>query len=86
MSNSVVVKRVGAAVAAAAAAFAFGVGTVGASGDAVARISPVDTSCTNNGGHEPGGQQPTCNNDGGLTQESENQNPAGHAPGGHNKG
>jgi hypothetical protein len=49
-----------------------------------AKISSVDTSCTNGGGNEPGGQQPTCSG-GGLTQNSENQNPAGNAPSGQNK-
>ena len=49
-----------------------------------AKISSVDTSCTNGGGQQPGGQQPTCTG-GGLTQESENQNPAGSAPAGQNK-
>lgn len=53
-------------------------------GATFARISPVDTSCENRGGQEPGGQQPTCSG-GGLTQNSENQNPAGHAPSGQNK-
>jgi hypothetical protein len=53
------------------------------SGVAVAKISPVDTACTTNGGGTPQGQQPTCNG-GGLDQQTENQNPAGHAPGGHN--
>jgi hypothetical protein len=51
---------------------------------AFSAIKSVDTSCTNNGGHQPGGQQPTCQNSGGLTQQSENQNPAGHAPPGQN--
>ena len=50
---------------------------------AEAKIRPVDTACTNGGGNEPGGQQPTCKG-GGLTQETENQNPAGHAPPGQN--
>ena len=78
--TSMTMKRVGAAVAATAAAFALGVG--GAS-VAQAKIAPADVSCTNNGGHQPGGQQPTCNG-GGLTQDTENQNPAGHAPPGQN--
>jgi hypothetical protein len=49
-----------------------------------ARITPVNTGCVNNGGNYPGGQQPNCQG-GGLTQESENQNPAGKAPPGQNK-
>jgi hypothetical protein len=52
-------------------------------GSAFAKISPVDTSCQNNGGNQPGGQQPSCTG-GGLTQNTENQNPAGHAPPGQN--
>ncbi len=48
-----------------------------------AKIQPVDTSCTNNGGQQPGGQQPSCQG-AGLTQQSENQNPAGKAPPGQN--
>jgi hypothetical protein len=54
-----------------------------ASGVAVAKITPVDTSCTTNGGGTPNGQQPSCKG-GGLNQNTENQNPAGHAPGGQN--
>ncbi len=50
---------------------------------AFAKIQPVDTSCTNNGGKQPGGQQPTCQG-GGLDQQSENQNPSGKAPPGQN--
>lgn len=73
-------KRVGAAIAATAAAFALG---VGGSNVAQAKITPTDISCTNNGGQQPGGQQPSCTG-GGLTQETENRNPAGHAPRGHN--
>jgi hypothetical protein len=53
-----------------------------------AKISPVttDVSCTNGGGNQPGGQQPSCTGSG-LTQETEteNQNPAGSAPPGQNK-
>jgi hypothetical protein len=52
-------------------------------GAATAKIQPVDTSCTNQGGQQPGGQQPSCQG-GGLTQQSENQNPSGHAPPGQN--
>lgn len=46
---------------------------------AFAAITQVDISCTNNGG-----QQPTCTG-GGLTQQTQNQNPAGFAPPGQNK-
>jgi hypothetical protein len=52
-------------------------------GMAFAKITPVDTSCTNGGGNQPGGQQPSCQGSG-LTQNSENQNPAGQAPPGQN--
>jgi hypothetical protein len=52
-----------------------------------AKISPVttDVSCTNGGGNQPGGQQPSCEGSG-LTQdtETENQNPSGAAPPGQN--
>ncbi|UVS69958.1 hypothetical protein [Nitrososphaera viennensis] len=51
---------------------------------ASAKITEEDTSCENRGGNEPGGQQPTCEGEG-LTQNTENQNPSGHAPPGHNK-
>ncbi len=50
---------------------------------AAAKIQSVDTSCTNAGGQQPGGQQPSCQG-GGLTQQSENQNPSGAAPPGQN--
>jgi hypothetical protein len=53
-------------------------------GAAFAKIKSVDTSCSNGGGNQPGGQQPTCKGSG-LTQNSENQNPAGSAPPGQNK-
>ncbi|MDQ3880867.1 MAG: hypothetical protein M3295_07340 [Chloroflexota bacterium] len=49
-----------------------------------AKITPEPTSCENKGGQQPGGQQPECQG-GGLTQNTENQNPAGHAPAGQNK-
>ena len=53
-----------------------------------AKITPVteDVSCTNGGGQQPGGQQPSCQGSG-LTQETEteNQNPSGAAPPGQNK-
>jgi hypothetical protein len=52
-------------------------------GAAFAKIQSVDTACTNGGGNQAGGQQPTCNNQG-QTQESENQNPSGAAPPGQN--
>jgi hypothetical protein len=51
--------------------------------DATAKIKAVDTSCENGGGNLPGGQQPTCTGNG-LDQNTENQNPAGHAPPGQN--
>ena len=51
---------------------------------AFAKISSVDTSCTNGGGQTPTGQQPTCTG-GGLQQNTQNQNPAGSAPPGQNK-
>jgi hypothetical protein len=51
--------------------------------DATAKIQPVDISCENGGGNLPGGQQPSCQGQG-LDQNSENQNPAGHAPPGQN--
>jgi hypothetical protein len=49
-----------------------------------AKITEEPLSCTNQGGQQPGGQQPECQG-GGLTQESENQNPSGAAPPGQNK-
>jgi hypothetical protein len=52
-------------------------------GAAFAKIQSVDVSCTNAGGNQPGGQQPTCQGSS-LTQESENQNPSGAAPPGQN--
>jgi hypothetical protein len=51
---------------------------------AEAKITEEEVSCANEGGNQPGGQQPSCKG-GGLTQESENQNPSGSAPPGQNK-
>ena len=51
---------------------------------ASAKITPEPKSCTNGGGFQPPGQQPQCKGQG-LTQETENQNPAGFAPPGQNK-
>ena len=41
-----------------------------------AKISPAN--CTNNGGQQPGGQQPVCQGQG--LQQNPATNPAGHAP------
>jgi hypothetical protein len=57
--------------------------TIALQNSAYAKITSEDTSCTNGGGNEPGGQQPSCKGSG-LTQNTENQNPAGHAPPGQN--
>jgi hypothetical protein len=57
--------------------------TMSLGGVSFAKITAVDTACTNNGGNQPSGQQPSCTG-GGLTQNTENQNPAGHAPPGQN--
>jgi hypothetical protein len=75
MTSTITIKRLGAAVAATAAAFALGIGGAGV---ADAKITPV---CTNGGGHEPSGQQDTCNGKG-LTET--NENPASKAPPGQN--
>jgi hypothetical protein len=80
VSSGLTGRRLGAALGAVAAAFALGIGGAGV---ADAKIQPVDTQCTNGGGNQPGGQQPSCTGSG-LTQESENQNPAGQAPPGQN--
>ncbi len=72
-----------AALAAIAVVMAFAVAPTFMT-SASAKIQSVDTSCTNQGGQQPGGQQPTCQGRG-LTQQSENQNPAGHAPPGQNQ-
>ncbi|HZF58981.1 MAG TPA: hypothetical protein VEZ19_10960 [Rubrobacter sp.] len=57
--------------------------TMSFGGVAFAKIQSVDTACTTKGGGMPGGQQPTCKG-GGLDQQTENQNPSGHAPPGQN--
>jgi hypothetical protein len=45
----------------------------------------ADVSCTNNGGQEPGGQQPSCQGSG-LTQETCNATTgSGKCPAGQNK-
>ncbi|PWI18777.1 hypothetical protein DI272_35035 [Streptomyces sp. Act143] len=80
MTSSLTMKRIATALGAGAAVLAL---SLGGAGVAHAKIEPVDTSCTNNGGHEAPGQQPTCTG-GGQTQNTENQNPAGHAPPGQN--
>ena len=63
-------------------------GVVASGGVASAKITPVETdvACLNPSGHPAPGQQPSCQNNS-HTQivEVENQNPAGHAPPGHNK-
>jgi hypothetical protein len=75
MASTLTRKRLGAAVAAVAAAFALGIGGAGV---ADAKITP---QCTNGGGQQPAGQQPTCQGEG---LDDENVNPAGKLPGGHN--
>lgn len=75
-----ITKRIAAGICAAAAALGM---ILIPAGVASAKITEEPVSCVNNGGHQPGGQQPSCKG-GGLTQNTENQNPAGHAPPGHN--
>jgi hypothetical protein len=58
----------------------------GGAGAAFAKITPAQPpSCTNGGGNQPGGQQPTCGG-GGLTQNPATPatNPSGNAPPGQN--
>ncbi|MDT7844795.1 hypothetical protein [Streptomyces justiciae] len=80
MTSSLTMKRIATAFGAGAAVLAL---SLGGAGVADAKIQPVDTSCTNNGGHDAGGQQPTCKG-AGQTQNTENQNPSGFAPPGQN--
>jgi hypothetical protein len=56
-----------------------GAGMASAAPNPNAGFQNVDTACVNNGGNQPGGQQPTCKG-GGLTQESEVRNRGGNAP------
>jgi hypothetical protein len=72
------------AIVAIVAALGLAAATIATSNSAYAKISETDTSCTNGGGNQPGGQQPSCTGSG-LTQQTENQNPAGSAPPGQNK-
>jgi len=81
MSESI--KKIGIPTLLVASALALVVLATSMVTPAFAKIQEVDTSCTNAGGNQPGGQQPTCSG-GGLTQQSENQNPSGAAPPGQN--
>ena len=55
-------------------------------GIAQGKITPEPVSCETPGGSQPTGQQPECKgNSRQLDQQTENQNPAGKAPAGHNK-
>ncbi|MGC0332387.1 hypothetical protein RKD23_005377 [Streptomyces sp. SAI-170] len=80
MTTRPTVKRLVTALGAGAAVCAL---SLGGATVADAKIQPVDTQCSNNGGQTPKGQQPTCTG-GGLNQETENQNPSGFAPPGQN--
>jgi hypothetical protein len=75
-----------AAVAALAVALSLAI-VPALTNQAFAKIEPVviEERCENPAGNEPGGQQPKCKNER-HTQvtETENQNPAGKAPPGHN--
>ena len=86
MSESI--RKIGTPTLAIAFALALAVLATSMATPASAKIIPVttDASCTNQGGNQPGGQQPSCEGQG-LTQqtETENQNPAGSAPPGQNK-
>jgi hypothetical protein len=73
-------RRIVTALGAGAAACAL---SLGGATMADARIDEVDIQCTNKAGKTPEGQQPSCKGSS-HTQETENRNPAGHAPPGHN--
>ena len=74
------------ALAAMAAALSVAMIVSSVAAPVAAKITAEPVSCTNQGGQQPGGQQPSCQG-AGLTQqtETENQNPAGSAPPGQNK-
>ncbi len=55
----------------------------GLSGLAGAKITTTTIACTNNAGNTVQGQLP-CNPNNSLSNETENQNPSGHAPPGQN--
>ena len=71
-----------AAVAALAVALSLAI-VPALTNQAFAKITPEPVACENPAGNEPGGQQPKCKNER-HTQVTENQNPAGKAPPGHN--
>ena len=69
-------------IVAIAVAVGIAASAVTANNLAYAKITPATPpSCTNGGGNQPGGQQPTCTG-GGLTQNpgSPATNPAGNPP------
>lgn len=57
---------------------------ISVAGPAAAKITPVNTICSNGGGQQVDSKT-TCPGGKGLTQEWENQNPHGFAPPGQNK-
>jgi hypothetical protein len=77
-------KKIGIPTLVVASALALAVLATSMVTPAFAKISSVDTSCTNPGGNQAGGQQTTCTGSG-QTQQTENQNPSGAAPAGQNK-
>jgi hypothetical protein len=82
MSESVK-KKIGIPTLLVASALALALLATSMATPASAKISSVDVSCTNPGGNQAGGQQPTCTG-AGQTQQTENQNPSGAAPPGQN--